>query len=94
MNFESRQAVYGSVLNLATNGGKVRESVELKYVTEQMRSEPEFGQYSSRKVGTIVREIGFVVIKDKGEMKVIIGDEDKLANIGRELGVEDEWLNR
>ena len=94
MNFETRQAVYGSVLNLATNGGKVRESVELKYVTEQMRSEPEFGQYSSRKVGTIVREIGFVVIKDRGEMKVIIGDEDRLASIGRELGVEDEWLNR
>ena len=41
-----------------------------------------------------MREIGFVVIKDKGEMKVIIGDEDKLASIGRELGVEDEWLNR
>ena len=94
MNFESRQAVYGSVLNLATNGGKVRESVELKYVTEQIRMEPEFGQYSSRKVGTIVREIGFVVIKDRGEMKVIIGDEDRLASIGRELGVEDEWLNR
>ena len=94
MNFETRQAVYGSILNRATSGGKVRESVELKDVTEQIRSEPEFSQYSSRKVGTIVREIGFAVIKYKGEMRVVIGDEEKLVNIGHELGVEDEWLNR
>ena len=72
----------------------MRQSVELKDVTEQIRSEPEFSQCSSRKVGTIAREIGFAVIKYKGEMRVVIGDEEKLANIGHELGVEDEWLNR
>ena len=95
MAFEPRQAIYSAILQLSHDySDSLLEAVELKNITKQVKEEPEFIQYSSRKVGQIVRDLGFRVQKVRGEMMVFTGGQENLVSIGKKLGVADDWLEQ
>jgi len=95
MAFEPRQEIYSTILQLShDNSDSLIEAVALKNITNQLKQEPEFAQYSSRKVGQIVRDLGFRVQKVRGEMLVFTGGQENLVSIGKKLGVADDWLEQ
>ena len=95
MAFEPRQEIYSAILQLSHDYSEsLLEVVALKNITAQLKQEPEFAQYSSRKVGQIVRDLGFRVQKGRGEMLVFTGGQENLVSIGKKLGVGDDWLEQ
>ena len=44
--------------------------------------------------GLIVRELGFETKKVGGQQYVYTGGAKKLAEVGRSLGVQDEWIEQ
>ena len=91
--FEPKQLIYGIVLALSTKDGLIAEKVPLKEVSELIRREPEYNQYSSRKTSKTARDIGFKVIKSSGDMMVFTGGEENLLNLGLALNSTDEWIS-
>lgn len=85
---EPTQAVFSELLAIAVYGGKVRERVEIKTIAEGMCSP----KLNSWQVGDLLRGMGFKTKKTGGKQYVLTGGEDKLVEVGKALGIQDEWL--
>lgn len=91
---EPTEQAFQALLELAIGDepdkGEVAERVLLAHVTANVS---ERGQrLNPWQVGGMLREMGFEVKKSGGKQYVYTGGANKLREVGRQLGIQDEWL--
>ena len=86
---EPSQAVFLALLSKATSEGTVAERVRISDISKSLQDEQELNSWQ---VGSTLRALGFKTKNVGGNQYVYTGGKDNMKIIGRELGVEDEWL--
>ena len=91
---EPTEAVFRAILALSLEDerpeGAVAERVPQGTVSRYVSENGE--KLSSWQVGQLARQLGFEVKQKGGTQYVYTGGVERLKAIGRELGVNDEWL--
>ncbi len=87
---EPTQAVYQALLALAlqNNNNKPHDRVLLSDLVAKVVSL----RLNSWQVGQLLRDLGFETKKAGGLQYAYSGGTDKLVSVGRELRIQDEWL--
>ena len=91
-NYEPLQLAYLALLRLSiSDDGTVGERVELAHVRTAL--EADGGDFNSWQVSRLLQDAGLTVDPKGGRTWVYTGGEDNLKSIGRELNIEDAWLD-
>ncbi len=99
LGVEPSQAVFETLLFLASHEGSASEPKERVAITEiRLQLSLDKADINSSlnnwQVGETLRDLGFETRKAGGTQYVYVGGKQKLIKVARELGIEDDWLKK